>query len=300
MSLTSSAARILRIGDEFSETNQKLIQSVYEFIEWLHKILNAVNPPFECGLTLLSLNDRQIQVEYYWRNPQASKDFIKFTTHDDSPDLTKIVLFCKYLTQGYGTRLVEWMEEVMEERKDLILSLTARPLQEEQIAALKYLIFRAKNGNCDLSKRILTLLIDKSERLTKDVCISLVDNREGYSGEEIENAAVGIDNMLSSLGTTHLDQILHAMNSAFSFRFHYGDYDSSRQDDPFNNDGQFPGWPKDKVQAEGLVLEGMPTRYTFWLSRVPYSRVAEAITISREELDQVDITKSGLYPTLDL
>ena len=50
----------------------------------------------------------------------------------------------------------------------------------KQVAALKYMIFNAKNGT-ELSKRVLAFLIESSEELTKEVCLSLVADREGYT-----------------------------------------------------------------------------------------------------------------------
>ena len=55
----------------------------------------------------------------------------------------------------------------------------------EQIAALKYMIFASKDGT-DLSKRAMAFLIDQSEGLTKEVCLTLVADREGYTAEEID------------------------------------------------------------------------------------------------------------------
>ena len=161
-----------------------------------------------------------------------------------------------------------------------------------QIAALKYIIFNL-DKETELSKRVLAFLIDSSEGFTEEVCLSLVDGREGYDAGQISAAAHGVDNINI---TNHLCQILDAMGSGFKFSVHYGDFDPSRVGDPFNSDGMFPGIDESQVSRKGLVREGMPLRYTFWLSRTPYSRQAKLVVATMEKLNQIDLTRPGLYP----
>lgn len=168
----------------------------------------------------------------------------------------------------------------------------------KQIAALKYLIFIAKDGT-DLSKRVLAFLLDASEGLTKDVCLTLVADREGYTADEISAAAYGVDSMKSRNGTTHINQILHAMGIELKFSVHYGDFDPTRTDDPFNSYGQFAGLKAHEATEPGLVREGMPLRYTFWLSKEHYSLQATLVVATREKLEQINLEKPGLYPSLE-
>lgn len=168
----------------------------------------------------------------------------------------------------------------------------------KQIAALKYMIFIAKNGT-DLSKRVLAFLIDQSEELTKDVCLTLVADREGHTADEIRAAAHGVHGMGSCNGTTHLDQLLHVMGSKFSFLYHYGDFDPDRIGNPFSSAGQFAGCSSAQVSNPELLREGMPLRYTFWLSEESYSRHATLVVATREELEQIDLKKPGLYPNIE-
>ena len=79
------------------------------------------------------------------------------------------------------------------------------------------------------------------------------------------------------------------MGTNFCFSFHYGDFDPSRKGDPFNHDGQFAGFPADMVLNPVLVCEGQPIRYTFWLAPEHYARKAQLVTVSREELEQINI-----------
>ena len=152
-----------------------------------------------------------------------------------------------------------------------------------QIAALRYMIFNAKNGT-ELSKRVLAFLIESSEGLTKEVCLTLVVDREGYTADEIRAAGHGVDSMGSGNGTTYLDQILAAMGSELSFSVHYGDFDPTRTSDPFNCDGQFGDWDRSQVIHSGPTPESMPPRYTFWFSKQNYSRQAALVVATREEL----------------
>lgn len=168
----------------------------------------------------------------------------------------------------------------------------------KQIAALKYMIFASKNG-IPLSKQILSLLIDRSQKLTKDVCLSLVEGREGYVADEISAAAHSVGAMRGSNCTTHLGALCHLMGVKFTFSVHYGDFDPTRKGDPFNNSGQFSGLPAKTVRDPKLARKGMPMRYTFWLAKKAYSRQAELIETNREELEKIDLKKSGLYPGLE-
>lgn len=170
--------------------------------------------------------------------------------------------------------------------------------KSKQIVALKYMIFRSKDGN-ELSKQVLALLVDSSERLTKDVCLSLVADREGYTIDEISTVVSGVGEMQNSYGTTHINEILDVMGSKLKFSYHYGDFDPSRTDDSFNCDGQFAGHSESKVSRPGLVREGMPLRYTFWLSKDDYSRQATLVVATREDLEQINLKKPGLYPSLE-
>lgn len=160
------------------------------------------------------------------------------------------------------------------------------------------MIFKAKDGT-DLSKKILALLIDRSERLTKEVCLTLVADREGYNAEEIDSAAHGLGAMQSCNCSTHLDQLLHLMGSGLQFECHYGDFDPNRDGDPFSSAGMFAGFPREMVPDKELIIEGMPVRYTFWLSAQIYSRQATLVVATRENLEQIDLEKPGLYPTFE-
>ncbi len=170
-------------------------------------------------------------------------------------------------------------------------------ITDKQVRALKYLVYKSKYGS-DLAKKIFFYLLDKSDNLTKEVCVSLVEGLSGYNNDEIHNAAFSVDFMKSCNLTTHLNEIFDAMGSGFNFSTHYGDFDPNRED-IFNSDGMFVGWDRNQVSREGLIKEGMPMRYTFWLSEDEFSADANLIPFTRYEIDSIDLSKHGLYQFLD-
>ncbi len=170
-------------------------------------------------------------------------------------------------------------------------------LTPRQITALRYLIYRSTNGT-ELSKRILFLLIEASVNFTQEVCLTLVEDREGFTGTEIHEAALGLGAMQSSNCSTFLDQILIAMGSPFCFSVHYGDFNPSRPK-PFNCDGIFEGWPLEIVSSPDMATAGMPMRYTFWLAETSYTDSANLIVADYDRLNAIDITRPGLYPILE-
>ena len=172
-------------------------------------------------------------------------------------------------------------------------------LSEQQIAALKFLVFTAKDGT-ELTKRLVAFLGHKFiYEVGEELCITLVDGREGYSAQEIHAAAVGLHAMNSVNGTTHLGALQALIGSQLRFQYHYGDFDPTRADDPFNSDGQFAGADPSLVSNPGAIIGGLPVRYTFWLSYKPYSRQAKLVMATREELEAINLQESGLYPSLE-
>lgn len=161
----------------------------------------------------------------------------------------------------------------------------------KQVAALKYLIAASKYGN-ETGKKIYFHLLDNSERLSKDVCVTLTQDLEGYTGKEIHEAAVSLSGMTSCNCTTHLDQIMIATGAPFFFDLHYGHFGP---DGKFDTSGMFPGFPKDMVTNPKLVVSGAPCRYTFWLSKKYYSKTAKRINVVRQQLEAINLSRPGLY-----
>lgn len=175
----------------------------------------------------------------------------------------------------------------------------ANPMNSTQIAALKYLIFKSPNAG-EMLKKLLALLIDRSENLQKEVCVTLVENEHGFTAEEIGVMARDMNGLHSCNGQTHLNECMALSGSGFTFSVHYGDFDASREPkDRLNNDGQFEGFPTSQVVNPRTLIAGTPLRYTFWLARENYSDSAESVTLVRYEIDEIDLKKPGLYPDLE-
>src|SRR3989344_7938377 len=144
---------------------------------------------------------------------------------------------------------------------------------DKQIKALKYLMFKSRDGN-DLVKRILVFLINSSKELTEQVSVSLMEDREGYSRDEVGEVGHGLHDMISSNGSTHLNELMTAVGTELHFSSHFGHYNERAI---FETAGQFSG--------------GYPMRYTFWLAKRSYghSGVVTGLTASREILDKIAI-----------
>lgn len=164
----------------------------------------------------------------------------------------------------------------------------------KQVAAIKYLVTRSHDAN-KLAKRIALHLLDASGGLHTDVCLSLVEGREGFSAVEVSDAGHSFARMLSMNLSTHLNQVMVAAGTGMHFTVHFGDYDPARASDPFDNSGQFAGWPEDKLSEPRLALKGTPMRYSFWLAATSYSRTARLAPAGRTELEAIDLTRTWLY-----
>ena len=154
-------------------------------------------------------------------------------------------------------------------------------ISNKQIAALKYLIFNAKQTS-NLAKQILAFLIDQSKGLTEEVYLTITVS-ENYTGKEIRRHALDMDNMFSCGSTTHLNEIMAAVGTDFCFSLHYGSFDGNGR---FDTKGQFDD-------------SNVPLRYTFWCGKGFYSKTAKATSISRVELESIDLKKPGLYLNLE-
>ncbi len=159
---------------------------------------------------------------------------------------------------------------------------------DRQIAAIKYLIFHAKEGS-PLVKRILAFLLDQSQGLTKEVYLTL-ESGQDYTDDEVHENAVTMNGLQSVNCQTHLNEIMSAVGAGFEFSVHYGYFDKPGH---FSTLGQFAGLPGPHFNDP----LGIPTRYTFWCAYRSYSYTASPVLASRSELEAIDLEKPGLYPS---
>lgn len=168
-------------------------------------------------------------------------------------------------------------------------------ITQEQQAALKFLIFKSEDGT-DLVKRVLAHLIDQSHGLTEEVCLTLIEGRDGFAHDEIDKAASSLNPMQSvAYQGLHLPEIMKAMGCGMLFSVHYGEFDLDA-DGGFSEIGMFPTDDLSKVFDPIQALRNIRLRFTFWLARKAYADSARLVRVHRDELEQIDLTKPGLYP----
>lgn len=171
-----------------------------------------------------------------------------------------------------------------------------------QIRALKYMILRSREDKLyenSMAKKILAFLIDNSDHMNRDVCLTLTENQEGYTRDEIEDTAYRMFDMISKQGHTHINQLLILMGVNMRFSYHYGDFDPYRIDNQFSTTGQFAGCDPSEVLDLDSIKPGMPLRYTFWLAEKDYSLDAHLLTPTRKELETTDLVIPSLYLLLN-
>jgi hypothetical protein len=130
--------------------------------------------------------------------------------------------------------------------------------KKDQSAALKYLLFRS-NELSDLFKRVLATLIDQSDGLKRPVQIRLSENVHGYSRAELKELYHNFSIATSSGCNTHLHALLHLAGSTLQFNYSQG-----------NTDCVCGFWSRSGKE---------PT----------------AVGVHRNILDQIDLSKPGLY-----
>lgn len=166
----------------------------------------------------------------------------------------------------------------------------------EQMLALKYLVNASKHAS-EMTKRICYLLFDKSENLSREVCLVLREGVGGFTSEEVSEVGRNFGVLGSSNCDIHLPEILRAMGSSLTNSNHYG----HRTSTDFNADGIFAGFPARLVlsarERPGIVAEGKSMRYTFWLAEDMYSRSATIVRATKRNLMAVDLD-AHLYESL--
>lgn len=167
-------------------------------------------------------------------------------------------------------------------------------MTKKQISALIEVV-RSSRDLSELSKKLLILLIKKTDRFRRQVHITLSEVDSGFSAEEIRDIANSTSCSTSSNRVTHLNELLQIAGTKMRFSFHYGHFVDGR----FITAGQFAGFPEERVADKDTILEGQPLRYTFWMAHKPYSADSVEVVVSREEINSIDPKFSELYPFLN-
>jgi hypothetical protein len=132
----------------------------------------------------------------------------------------------------------------------------------KQIAALKYILFKSlEQGN--LFKQVVSTLLDHSKGLTRSVAIKLEANK-GYDRKELRQLYRDCSVATSCGCRTHINELVAITGS--DLRFSYTEDDTGCQ-------------------------------LGFWTRRG--MRKPRNIEVSRSKLQKVDLSKPGLYPSLE-
>ena len=115
----NKAARIMRAGNEFSETNRKLQKAVYSFIEWLFQALDEYELPGEEFGWVIEKKNNQIRVGFRMNEG----GWHSVTVNNSKTQMRAIVLLCQALAGPEGDTLLTWLEEQTQERSQLLVAL---------------------------------------------------------------------------------------------------------------------------------------------------------------------------------
>ena len=131
-------------------------------------------------------------------------------------------------------------------------------ITEDQINVLKYLITKSKDAG-EKTKKACLALIDASQDLSRPVYFT------GYS----KDIAFGVHEMVSTHGSTYLNEIMRLMSTNWSFSHHGGYHEKTTQ--------MFVGRMKDDCKYT----------HTIWLSPIRYD--SKAIGISSDQVDMITL-----------
>ena len=112
----NKATRIMRAGDEFSKTNQKLKEAVWAFIEWLHGMVGDHGLQHqEIGWIIEKTGPKQIRLSVY----TDKEGWVGVVTNSDKASIDQIITLCQAIAGPEMERLTLWLDEQVEERKKM-------------------------------------------------------------------------------------------------------------------------------------------------------------------------------------
>jgi hypothetical protein len=127
----NKAARIMRAGNEFSETNKKLREAIWSFAEWLLECVgDEADSMREIGWRVHRQNNKQVMLAFM---PHFEDDIKKtkslqrwgiILTHSDRTNMEMIAECCRRLAGSDGDRLMAWLEKQSQERGELLAGST--------------------------------------------------------------------------------------------------------------------------------------------------------------------------------
>ncbi len=120
----NKAARMMRVGNQFSETNQKLRKSVDAFINWFHdRVGDEGRLLRELGWAVLELRHNKIALDFLLDSEKVHAEcqpFRRVVTNTPETKMTDIVALCNALAGPEGERLFQWLEQRAHDRDSLL------------------------------------------------------------------------------------------------------------------------------------------------------------------------------------
>ncbi|MFH1178708.1 MAG: hypothetical protein V1711_03250 [bacterium] len=120
----NQAARIMRAGNEFSETNKKLREAVLEFAEWLFEQVTECQLPnpveFGWKVERLRAGSSQIRLSF-----KKGREWFSVLTNFNGEQMNDILQCCRALAGPEGERLIIWLEQQNKERQQMLSALQA-------------------------------------------------------------------------------------------------------------------------------------------------------------------------------
>ena len=110
------AARMMRVGDEFSKTNEKLIGAVASFVEWLFKRVGEHELTGEKLGWSIKKEENGVVLNF----STATSGWNSAYSVEGRNSIHQAVLLCETLAGPQGFKLVEWLEQNTAERKRML------------------------------------------------------------------------------------------------------------------------------------------------------------------------------------
>jgi len=119
----NQAARMMRAGNEFSETNKKLREAVSVFAEWLlDQVTEYQLPdPDKIGWKIERLRSNNNQVRLSFK--MEPRGWFSVISNYDKEQMHNILQCCQALAGPEGKRLITWLEQQNQERQQMLADL---------------------------------------------------------------------------------------------------------------------------------------------------------------------------------
>jgi len=116
------AARMMRAGNELSETNRKLREAVCSFVNWFSGVVESYQLPSSdsgFGWVLENLSYGRIRLGFKC----GSAWYSVINEAEDASQINQVVMCCRALAGPEGEQLISWLEQRAKERGQMLAAL---------------------------------------------------------------------------------------------------------------------------------------------------------------------------------